>query len=170
MDNDNGMVPASAPGSGAVSIVPVAQCMDMSRCGERIVTSLDVATAAGRSALRKHLMGVSVEGKEAHINGRLEMVHVTAHAATSADATTGEESHFVRVVVQLSDGRLIAFGSKGILKSLMILSALERTPPWDPPLSVILRQRTLDSGRNWLELELAEEDGAPPVEPRRKSK
>lgn len=116
------------------------------------VTSLN---AKGNTQERYQLFNIlndESEPKEPHINTILELVHYCMVPA-SKPQEDGEVTEFVRTVLLTADGKQIAFGSKGIVKSLHLIISLLRPAPWKPPLKVKLVVRQLGGQRQWPVLE-----------------
>lgn len=113
------------------------------------VTSLDVTKQEGRATLLSCLNEDS-ESKDEHLNTDLRIVNYVLTPASKVE--DGELREWVRCTLVLDDGRRVAFGSLGIIKSLMLIQQLDRPAPWNPPLVKRLKLSKLSNGGNWLTL------------------
>lgn len=112
-------------------------------------TTLDMSQPDGRKQLLAALNDES-DGSLEYLNTDLRMIGYTILPASKE--IDGEIVEWVRCVVHLEGGGRVAFGSRGILKSLMLYSQLDRMPPWNPPLVKRLVSRPLANGRHWYAL------------------
>lgn len=84
------------------------------------------------------------------------------------DAETGEVRSLIRSVLILDDGRCVGCCSEGVLKALKALASLKGMGPWEPPLSVQLRQVGLKNGNRLFTLDWIA--GTPPAVERKEGK
>lgn len=61
----------------------------------------------------------------------------------------GEVNEWVRCVLHLADGRNVAAGSMGLLKSIMMIEQLHSPAPWNPPIVRVIKARDLGDGKVW---------------------
>jgi hypothetical protein len=87
------------------------------------------------------------------INLPMDLVAAICHPAESVDEETGEVSTWPRTVLVLADGTLVAFGSRGIVKALQMLTRFHGRGPWYPPVKVVLRQQKVAENKRWYYLE-----------------
>ena len=104
-----------------------------------------------RRMLFEHLAGECVSA-DVLVNTTIAATNYTLVPASKA-SEDGETSEWVRCVIQLEDGRRVAFGSRGVLQSLASIELLCRRAPWSPPLRLRLKSRPLNNGHRWLTLE-----------------
>jgi hypothetical protein len=142
-----------------------ARCLGLRDLGNNVLASLDPSTVEGRKRLMPMVMGEALRG-DALINTRIAVTDVLIMPAQGRDKETGETEQWVRTVLRLADGRTVAFGSKGILKSLFFYSVCGSRPPWNPPAEFILKSTPIGNQR-WFTLEPAE--NAPVAQPTAKT-
>lgn len=114
------------------------------------LTSIDLT--AGHTAKRRlirHLQETA-QKSDSWINKQFNIIDRTFVPVQSGDED-GEVSNYIRTVVETDKGELIAFGSRGIVKSITLLESLERPAPWNPPLKVELISTPIAGNRRWLE-------------------
>lgn len=133
-------------------------------------TSLDMTTPTGKAKMFDALEGDCKAGKE-YINKTLKVADFVMHKVTSVNPDTGECQEFIRTVLIGPRGEKYAFGSKGVVKSLMLYQSLHGSAPFKPALSVVPTVKSLAGGRQYYSLkfpgvnmaetpETAEEDAA----------
>lgn len=115
----------------------------------KYLTTLDMTKPDQRRLLMEALVD-ETDGSAKYINADLHMVGYTMLPASKV--VEDELHEWVRTVIHLEGGGRVSFGSRGIVKSLQIISQLDREPPWSPPLVKRLENHTLANGRNWLVL------------------
>jgi hypothetical protein len=113
------------------------------------LTTLDKRDPQQRQRLLRSMQDETDVAKDA-INTILPMIGYTASPASRI--VDGEIQEWVRCVIHCSDGRDVACGSLGVVKSLMLISQLDRPAPWNPPLAVKLVARSLPGGKQWYTL------------------
>lgn len=101
--------------------------------GPRIkyLTTLDLETPESRKLLHDALLDES-DTSAKYLNTDLAMIGYTMLPASRV--VDGELQEWVRTVIHLDGGGRVSFGSRGVIKSLQIISQLDRQPPWNPPL------------------------------------
>lgn len=109
-------------------------------------TTLDVKQPEQRALLLRSI-NEDCDTAKSVINLPLEIVGYTISPA--AREVDGELQEWVRVVLHLADGRNIAAGSKGLVRSIMLIEQLDKPAPWNPPLRKILKARDLAGGKQW---------------------
>ena len=110
------------------------------------VTSLDKSKPEDKRALLAALND-DTPGKDEYVNQEMDLVHYLIQPACKE--VDGELQEFVRTILFLADGRRVAFGSMGVVKSLMLIQQLERPAPWSPPLRVRLKLGKTSKGFQW---------------------
>lgn len=116
-----------------------------------VLTSYDTSKPEGQLALYAARMAETFKIGDA-INTVIEVVHMTVHPAQSTREETGEVDDWLRVVLQLKDGSLIAAGSRGVLKSLVAFcQCFKVKPPFDPPVPFQVKQTNMGKNR-WFTL------------------
>ena len=100
---------------------------------------------------RQYLLSV-IEGDcvpgESMIGKEMWLSHYICHPIELTDPETGEVVDAIRTILPQEGGPPVAFVSAGILKSIgRIEWAQQRPGPWDPPIRVLLKQRSTGKGR-----------------------
>jgi hypothetical protein len=150
-DQNNGTnAPTPDPVPDPVLAEAGATALALHRTPGGAVTSADLTTAEGKRVYYQMRMGVALKAEE-FINTEISVKHITITPAHQINPDTGELERWARCVVMLADGRLISFGSLGIIKSLSLYIDCEGPPPWDPPAKFILRSTPIGKNR-WYEL------------------
>ena len=124
----------------------------------KYLTTLDTTDLVQRKMLHDALLDES-DGSAKYLNCDLAMVGYTLLPASKIEE--GELHEWVRTIIHLADGGRVAFGSRGIIKSLQLISQLDREPPWNPPLV----KRLVNHGRDkklWFVLIDPPAPGKPP--------
>lgn len=115
--------------------------------GEKMcVTSLDFK---GNETHKKQLLNALNEDSDNskdYINTTLEISNYVILPASTTNEQ-GEVIDFIRCVLILKDGGRVAFGSTGVVKSLMLITTLDREAPWEPPIRKRLVSRSLRNGK-----------------------
>lgn len=84
---------------------------------------------------------------EDYLGKPIDLVHVIMHKAT-VTAADGSEMEVLRTILVDKKGAGFAAVSQGVVSSLrLILGALDRRPPFDPPLKVQVEQKSTKGGR-----------------------
>ena len=109
-------------------------------------TTLDTRQPDQRALLLRSI-NEDCDTAKSVLNLPLEIVGYTISPA--AREVDGELQEWVRVVIHLADGRNIAAGSKGLLRSIMLIEQLDKPAPWNPPLRKTLKARDLQGGKQW---------------------
>lgn len=84
----------------------------------------------------------------------VEVTRLFFHAVEINDVEGGEIIQAIRAVLILADEQTLSFTSEGALKSLRVLCQLRGAGPYNPPLSLRVRQLTTRAGRRTYALEL----------------
>lgn len=116
------------------------------------LTNLDDQNPDHQATIARAMNGQTLAASDV-INLEMDLAAAICHPVETVDEETGEVGVWPRTVLVLADGTLVAFGSRGIVKSLQLLSRFCGRGPWLPPLKVILRQQTLGEKKRWLYLE-----------------
>lgn len=122
----------------------------------QIATSIDVSTPRGRLDAYNAIEGKALRAAGL-IGSRLSVAHVLQHWVEIADQESGEVTRSLRTVLILSDGTLVEAVSGGIAQSIDRIAAILGPPPWDPPLTCIVKQRELGNARRMFFLEVCHE-------------
>lgn len=112
-------------------------------------TSLDVRKTEDKAQLLAALTADS-PGSADLINTDIRICNYLIQPASTVEQ--GEIREWVRCVLFLEDGSRVAFGSIGIVKSIMLIQQLDRPAPWHPPIVKRLQVSKLKSGKNWFAL------------------
>lgn len=77
----------------------------------------------------------------------IAVVHIIVQDATVHDDKTNEDLPVRRTILVDKNGAAYAATSEGILQSLkLVLGLIQRTPPFDPPLGLIVNQKNTRRG------------------------
>lgn len=115
-------------------------------------SSMPMVTPQDRGRILDILDGECLAGGDL-IGANFWLGDYIAHPVQLTDPETAEVIDAIRIVLPQPDAPPIAFVSIGILKSIARLSWKEgRTPPFDPPLRVKLRQVSARGGRRTFKL------------------
>jgi hypothetical protein len=121
-----------------------------------LITSIDTDSPEGRRAIYNAKRMPCISGKE-YINRTLNICHFVMHRAGTTDEESGEQQHWIRTVLILDTGEMVEFGSQGIVASLADLCRYYRNPPWNPPLSVLLKSEPRGQGKTWYSLQIPDD-------------
>lgn len=119
--------------------------------GDDAYTSLDLNTVEGRKAYVR-CQQEECEKPDRYVNAEIAITHFLVHPAASTDETSGERHTWARCVLFTKEGKMIAFGSEGILKSLRMALTMFGPPPWDG-LRGKFRQEQIAKDRRWYVIE-----------------
>jgi hypothetical protein len=114
---------------------------------EGVFTSLDLSTPEGRMAYMD-CQQEDCQDMSSVVNTEIAVRHVLLHPAKSERPEGGEMDFWTRAVLFLSDGRMIACGSLGVLKSLRLAATVFGRPPW-PGLRGKVVQQQLGDQKRW---------------------
>jgi len=85
----------------------------------------------------------------------IKLVHLVTHLATIRKEDDTEEEA-IRTILVDDKGAMFACVSVGVLSSLrLILGLIDQTPPFDPPLAVVVNQKNTKGGRRVYKVDLA---------------
>lgn len=120
---------------------------------KRFWSSLDLKSPGGQRDYLKAKQGecLPVDG---FIGKPIEIVDLLFHEAESLDPETGEMSSWIRGVLITKAREFIGVGSTGIKNSLADIITVRGNPPFDPPLRVMVKQRTTAAKRRMYYLEI----------------
>lgn len=121
-----------------------------------VQTSLDFSNQLGRAMVMACLKDDCIPGKEV-INTPIAVTDWLIHPVETTDPDTGEVQRFLRTCLVLDDRRIVAFGSSGVAKDLMLICGLFRPAPWKPPLKIKVRVRDIGNGRQWYVIDVIED-------------
>jgi Phage Single-stranded DNA-binding protein len=152
-EHENRRVDNVAPGTQlGGELVPAEWLPRQQRSG--YVTSIDQSHEHGR-ALVFRLMTESGEPVEGFLNLPIRVTEYLMSPASFNDGETGEAVETVVTRLVMSDGRWVETHSYGVLKTLGLLVDQFGPAPWDPPLRIVIRRKSLRNARSWMVLELA---------------
>lgn len=117
----------------------------------RMFTSLDISSDEGKATLLMALQGENASLGDM-IGEEIEISHLVVHNVEVLDEDTGELLERDRIVIVQPDGTMLSAVSQGIRKSVQLLCALYRLPPYDPPLRVKIVQTNTKRGRRLYQL------------------
>lgn len=105
----------------------------------QLIHSFDTSTPQGKRALHKAITGADLTF-EACEKDTIHIVNLAVHRVPRVDNDTGELRDALRIVVQQPDGSTISGGSESIYRGVLLAAWLSgQQPPFDPPLSFIVR-------------------------------
>jgi hypothetical protein len=122
--------------------------------GIKFITSLNLDTAEGREKAFACKNDECMDGRD-FINTVFEVTDFFLHGASRINDETGEEENWTRCVLVLATGDLVQFGSQGIVDSLDDIISMYRHAPWNPPIKLQLKSKSLGGGRTWYNLRVA---------------
>jgi hypothetical protein len=114
-------------------------------------TTLDTRKPELRARLLQAINEDCVKAKDV-LNVPIDLIGYTLSPA--GRMVEGELQEWVRCVLHLADGRNVAAGSMGLVRSLMLIEQLDRPAPWEPPMTVVLKARDLGNSKQWYSLAL----------------
>jgi len=150
---DGGESRELAPIGGRGIVIPEEWGLDIPIVG--VSTSIDIRTESGKLRLFKVLQGKGKDIKEA-INLVIDVADFVITPAGRVDPETGELQKWPRTLLVSPDGDFYHCGSRGIIKSLILISQLVATAPWIPPLKLRVNAENIEGGKQWYTLELTE--------------
>lgn len=115
-----------------------------------LVSSFDPSTPYGRDKLVKATLLDCVPLKEV-INKKLNITDFYVHDVAAVN-DNGEVDEFSRIVIFDADGTTYQCAARGVAKSLAVLVFTRMAIPFDPPIAVEVKLKSLSDGRQWLTL------------------
>lgn len=107
--------------------------------------------------------GPSIDGA-AILGQPIEAVGYIVHPAESSDEDTGEIRTYLRTVILTAQGGRVAVGSDVIPRRLRDVERYLRPAPWQPPLTLIIKDKKGKRGRTYFTLEVVNGQAQPPAQ------
>jgi hypothetical protein len=120
-------------------------------------TTIDSGPVENKQLLGRCWQTADVKGEDI-IGQQIRLWQVMMHSIDLEDPDTGETADAVRTVLIDEARKTYGFVSVGVAKSLGMITSLWGLPPWQPPLVVVVRQKSTRKGRRLYVLEVVDRE------------